>query len=141
MRIRAANTVGRRPPMFENAIAPLTPIKMADNHHELWESDAEARILESRLNGFWNPDYFTNILLPLLDLKPGNNVLDVGAGTGALTLLLARHLPEVHFTGVDIIPALVEDAVSAVGPGRFKDWRARAVSRTKCRPGNFRHLY
>jgi hypothetical protein len=24
------------------------------NHHELWESDAEAQLLESRMNGFWN---------------------------------------------------------------------------------------
>jgi len=37
-------------------------------------------------------------------------VLDVGAGNGALTLLLARHLPDVQSTGVDITPALVEDA-------------------------------
>lgn len=83
---------------------------MSNNHHELWESDAEARYLETRLNGFWNQDYFTRILLPLLDLRPGMRVLDVGAGNGALTLLLARHLPDVHFTGVDITPALVEDA-------------------------------
>jgi SAM-dependent methyltransferase len=37
-------------------------------------------------------------------------VLDVGAGNGAFTLLLARHLPDVHFVGVDITPALVEGA-------------------------------
>ena len=56
-----------------------------EQHNSLWESEAEARMLEGRLNGFWNPDYLKHILLPLLNLKPGNKVLDVGAGTGALT--------------------------------------------------------
>ena len=81
-----------------------------EQHDSLWESDAEARMLEIRLNGLWNPDYFKHILLPLLDLKPGNKVLDVGAGTGALTLLLARNLPEVSFLGVDLTPSMVTDA-------------------------------
>lgn len=80
------------------------------SQHELWESDAEARMLENRINGFWNPDYFSNVLLPLLNFKAGDKVLDVGSGNGALTLLLARNLPDVQFTGVDITKALVEDA-------------------------------
>ena len=80
------------------------------NHHELWESNAEAQLLESRLNGFWNPDYFSRIILPLLNLQPGSKVLDVGAGNGALTLLLARCLPDVRFVGVDITSTLVEEA-------------------------------
>lgn len=76
----------------------------------LWESDAESKLLESRLAGFWNTDYFTRILLPLLDLKPGSRVLDVGAGNGSLTLLLARYLPQVHFVGVDITAKIVGEA-------------------------------
>jgi SAM-dependent methyltransferase len=80
------------------------------NHHELWESDAEAQLLETRLNGFWNPDYFKSVILPLLNLKPGSKVLDVGAGNGALTLLLARCLPDVRVVGVDITSTLVEEA-------------------------------
>lgn len=76
----------------------------------IWDSDAEAKLLESRLAGFWNGDYFTRILLPLLDLKPGSRVLDVGAGNGSLTLLLARHLPGVHVVGVDITPKMVAEA-------------------------------
>ncbi len=75
----------------------------------LAQSDVFAEMLENRMKGFWNPDYFEKIVLPQLTLKAGDKVLDVGAGNGALTLLLARYFPDVHFTGIDITPALVED--------------------------------
>lgn len=89
--------------------AESSPIQ-SNPQADLWNSDAEARLLENRLNGFWNPDYFTRILLPLLNLKAGTRVLDVGAGTGALTLLLAHHLPEIQFVGIDVTASLVADA-------------------------------
>lgn len=44
---------------------------MANEHLKLWDSDAEAKMLESRIEGFYNPDYLNRIILPLLDLKPG----------------------------------------------------------------------
>lgn len=78
--------------------------------HDLWESDAEARLLESRVEGFWNPDYFSRVILPLLDLKPGARILDVGAGTGALSFLLARLLPEAQVVGIDLTPSMVTAA-------------------------------
>ena len=60
---------------------------MAGQPGTIWESDNEARLLESRLAGFWNPDYLKHVIAPLLNLKPGARVLDVGSGTGCLTLL------------------------------------------------------
>ena len=67
-------------------------------------------MLESRLAGFWNPDYLQRIILPLLNLKPDARVLDVGCGTGSLTFVLARLVPNIHIIGVDITPKLVDAA-------------------------------
>lgn len=75
----------------------------------LAQSDVFAEMLENRMKGFWNTDYFEKIIIPQLNFKAGDKVLDVGAGNGALTLLLARYFPDAHFTGIDITPALVED--------------------------------
>jgi SAM-dependent methyltransferase len=35
---------------------------------------------------------------------PGSRVLDVGAGVAALSLALARELPQVHVTAIDVLP-------------------------------------
>jgi SAM-dependent methyltransferase len=75
-----------------------------------WENDALARVLESRLAGFWNPDYLQRIVLPLLNLKPGARILDAGSGNGSLSFLLARFVPDAQIIGVDITPKLVTDA-------------------------------
>lgn len=44
-----------------------------------------------------------------LDLKPGMAVADIGAGTGLLTLLMARAVrPRGHVTAVDITPDFID---------------------------------
>jgi SAM-dependent methyltransferase len=67
-------------------------------------------LLESRLAGFWNPDYFQRVILPLLSLRPGARLLDVGSGTGSFTLLLAQLLPEIRVVGLDVTSRLVREA-------------------------------
>lgn len=48
-------------------------------------------------------------MLELLDLKKGNNVLDVGSGSGWATALIAEIVkPKGKVWGVEIIPELVE---------------------------------
>ena len=79
---------------------------------DIWNSEAEAELLAARAEGFWNLDYFERIVLPLLNLSPGATVLDVGAGNGALTFLLARLRADLSLTGLDQTAALV-DAGSA----------------------------
>lgn len=44
-----------------------------------------------------------------LDLAP-RHVLDIGTGTGILTLMLAQIYPNAHFTGIDIDPSSIMDA-------------------------------
>jgi SAM-dependent methyltransferase len=77
---------------------------------ELWGSSAEAELLARRAEGFWNVDYFERIILPLLALPRGACVVDVGAGNGALTFLLARLRPDLDLTGVDLTAELVSAA-------------------------------
>ena len=86
----------------------FTPMDPADGG--IWQGQNEAKLLESRLAGFWNPDYLQHIIIPLLHLKPNARVLDVGCGTGSLTFVLAMLIPNAHFVGVDITPGLVSAA-------------------------------
>jgi SAM-dependent methyltransferase len=90
---------------------------------DLWKSDAEAELLATRSEGFWNLDYFERVILPLLDLPHGAKVLDVGSGNGALTFLLARLRPDLELTGVDITPELVTAGNEEAAKQGFKNVR------------------
>ncbi len=53
---------------------------------------------------------FVDRLLPLLPADSGARVLDLGCGTGDLTLRLERSRPSLSFTGVDLSPSNIEQA-------------------------------
>lgn len=50
------------------------------------------------------------LLAHFVKLKPGENIIDLGTGSGVIPLMLAELYPAVTVTGVEIQPAMVERA-------------------------------
>ncbi|WP_296329586.1 methyltransferase [Reyranella sp.] len=46
------------------------------------------------------------LLAAAVDAKPGESVLDLGAGVGAVGLCIAARVPDCHVTGIELQPAL-----------------------------------
>ncbi|MFD0675017.1 class I SAM-dependent methyltransferase [Cohnella sp. GCM10027633] len=53
-------------------------------------------------------DYGSRVLIDLMDIKPEDNVLDVGCGYGPMGLTAARLAPQGHVTMIDINERAVE---------------------------------
>ena len=54
-------------------------------------------------------------------LKEGDNILDVGSGTGAVSLCLAYRFPEAAIVGVDIQPDLIDLSNKSAVANGFKN--------------------
>jgi cyclopropane fatty-acyl-phospholipid synthase-like methyltransferase len=66
-------------------------------------------------------------LIEVLQLQPGDRVLDLGCGTGRLTNEIATRRPGARFVGVDIAPSLIDLAMAEAPPNawyRIGDGRA-----------------
>ncbi len=78
-------------------------------------------------------DHHQQIILPgvmhLLDLQPGERVLDVACGQGVMSEYIARHADVAQVVGTDISDALIEAANSrATDRTSYKVWDACKLS-------------
>lgn len=75
---------------------------MARRYDERWERYVESSVAET---------------LVRLELGPGQSVLDVGCGTGALLHAIQRLDPAARLQGVDLTPAMLRVAAGKLHPG------------------------
>jgi SAM-dependent methyltransferase len=76
-----------------------------------WSDDQIKEIfLEKQRKIIWNKDYWRNVLVPLLRLRPNSVILDVGCGLGFIGQSLAEFVPDGKIIGVDLDAKLVESA-------------------------------
>ena len=65
---------------------------------------------------------FLSSLLDSKKIKKGDTILDVGSGTGAISLCLATRLKDVKITGVDIQKDLVELSNKSAKENSYDDF-------------------
>lgn len=65
--------------------------------------------MELGLRYAYRPE-FVPLLMTYLGARPGKSIFEVGCGTGFLSRLLARTLPDVHVLGLDSDASLLEIA-------------------------------
>ena len=98
--------------------------------------DAVAALYDSTRQGY--PDEIVEAVVELTALAPGDRVLEVGCGTGQLTVSLARL--DLDLTAVDLGPDMVVLASEAVGGdgARSVRFEVTAFEDLEAGPGSFR---
>lgn len=71
-------------------------------------------------------------VLPLMDLKPGDHVLDLGCGSGWLCRRIARLVPKGHVLGVDIAAEMLRRAEAASRQYSNLNFKEGAADRIPC---------
>ena len=95
------DAVVRRPALWRVLRAPLR--KMFDGLAPTWET----RI---------GPHHLWALERALEEVPPPARALDLGTGTGVVALALAERYPEAEVVGIDVSPAMIEEARRKVAP-------------------------
>jgi len=82
----------------------------------------------------------TRPVLPLMDLKPNDHILDLGCGSGWLCRLLARRVPEGRVVGVDVAPEMVRRARAAGREYAHLNFMEGAADRIPCDDNSFSRI-
>jgi len=82
---------------------------MSDKRIIVREFDAKAAVYETNRLSAWYKGHAEKIT-ERLALQPGALVLDVGCGTGYLLRAIVRRFPGVDGIGLDLAPAMIEEA-------------------------------
>src|SRR5262245_23691414 len=92
---------------------------MSDGHWQLEGNAAELyqRYLVPSITTKWAED-----LVQRAQLRPGEAVLDVACGTGAVTRLAARKMQDGKVTGLDLNPAMLGVARGVPNEGLSITW-------------------
>lgn len=88
------------------------------NNEENGRSDFIPALRFHQLTSFYDPilrwtmreSAFKNRLIKQILATPGQTILDLGCGTGTLTLMLKKAYPQVKVTGLDIDPNILQIA-------------------------------
>src|SRR5262245_10712088 len=89
------DTVVRRPLLWKAFRGPLRG--MFDRLAPTWET----RI---------GPHHLWALELALEGMSPPRRILDLGTGTGVVALALAEGYPDAEVVGIDLSPAMIEEA-------------------------------
>jgi ubiquinone/menaquinone biosynthesis C-methylase UbiE len=118
------DAVVRRPALWRLVRRPLRT--MFDGLAPTWET----RI---------GPHHLWALDLALADVPPARRVLDLGTGTGFVALALAERYPEAEVVGIDLSPAMIEEARRKTPPelaGRVR-FEVGDASALDCPDGGF----
>ncbi len=111
----------------EAAADHVPPLRLAALTR-LYDGVARATLREER----WRPR-----LVAQADLAPGHRVLDLGCGTGTLTLLLQRAAPDARVIGLDADAAALEIAREKIRAARLDiELRHARVEDARIEPGS-----
>ena len=79
-------------------------------------------------------------VLPLMDLKLNDRILDLGCGSGWLCRRLARMVPEGRVVGIDIATEMLRRAQSKSGEFSNLNFMEGAADRIPCESGSFSRI-
>ncbi len=96
------------------------------------------RLYDGLINATLKEDAFKGRLIQQANVAPGHRVLDVGCGTGTLTVMLKRAHPAATVIGLDADPAALAIAKKKAQDGHVEiEFRQGLASAPPFEPGTF----